>query len=731
MTKSSLGNKSKEKTLFTIPMSKMAFTKKMLKHLDARGRKKCQLLLVVLGVFAIMMFAFFLRYEDFSTWQQEKAFFQYKGEYQMANFDSYYSLQVAKDLQNGDYDGVDEKRRVPDGMARPALPPMLPLLTVGVHKLTGIQVPSIAIFMPVCLSLLLVPLVFMVARGLHLNNVTALTASLFSVVSLTYVIRTRIGVFDTDSLNVFFPLLNSYLFFRFAEIETSKRYTYLALGGVNTFLYFLWWQTAGGVVILSAVVPLSVALVFFYKIEKVVLKYGALSALILVSLYFFSDEMLSSFKLLFNQTNDAYFPPENMSVTELDPVSLKKFIKGTVGNKFLFGISLFGLGLLVWKHTLKALFFTIPVLIAILPFFAGNRFMIFSAPVLALGAGCSAQLLFDLKTKIKPSIAYVATAFLVALGIGSNYRAITDKVTEPAPSRNIPLLNALQKNTTEKSSIWTNWELGYQVHYYLDRGTFADGEFSDGELYFYLSYPLATAKLSVAANFIRFYHEHGIEGMQTLYELFPSEAYTFSFLEKVLSLTPMQAAQWLTKKRSLLPKTEKFATPKQWILFLFPKQAKDIYLLLHYRMSQTAFWFKQGNSDLKTGKTKGLPLFLAFRNLKEQNGIIQNNEIAISLQNGIGKHTTGAKHFQHILTYDGVQPETKTYPRQAIDNGKRDERFVFQWNKQVGFGAAMSQEMANTTFVKLYLQQQNSPYFEPVSLNTPHYQLWKVKGNVY
>jgi hypothetical protein len=41
----------------------------------------------------------------------------------------------------------------------------------------------------------------------------------------------------------------------------------------------------------------------------------------------------------------------------------------------------------------------------------------------------------------------------------------------------------------------------------------------------------------------------------------------------------------------------------------------------------------------------------------------------------------------------------------------------------------MSKEMANTTLVKLYLMQEESKHFEPVSINTPQYRVWKITGN--
>ena len=674
----------------------------------------------------IVLFAIFLRYEDFSVWEKNKKSFQYQGEYQMANFDSYYYLQIAKELQEGSYDNLQENRRVPNRMQAPTIPPLIAIFAASISNLTSIPISTIAIFLPIFLASLLAPLVFLLGLKLQFNRQAALTAALFSIISLTYVIRTRIGVFDTDCLNVVFVLLNSYLFFRFAEIKNNKRHVYFGLGILNSFLFFIWWNTAISVVILSAVVPLSVALIFFYKTKRVLIKYSVLALILLVGGYFVGNEIVTVFNLLFDTVNTIF--PRNMSISELDSVSISGFIKRTTGNSFIFLCMLIGLVALSWKLKLKALFFAIPFLLAIAAPFAGNRFILFSAPVLALGMGYCIQMLFTFKKRIKPNLAIGITLLIAIIGIVSNYKTITNKYEKPAAFENVALLTALEKYTPKGSNIWTDWDLGYQIQYYLDKGTYADGGFSDGDISYYASFPLAVDNLAVSANFMRFYNKYGIKGMNTLYDSFLGVENTFSFLRKVMSLSPSKAEEWLIiqQQNALLPKTDQIISPQQWVSFLFPKQSSDIYLFIHYKMTQTASWFKQGNSDLKTGQTKGLPLFLSLNSLREQGSQIKNNQISLNTNTGIAKYSNQQKYFQSFSTFNGSETTTKTFGKRA-----NSENFVFQWNKKVGFGAAMSKEMANTTLVKLYLLQQKSPYFKPVFINTPQYQIWKITGNAY
>ncbi len=694
--------------------------------------KTYQCIVTGFTLFAITLFAVFLRYEDFPDWQKNKIFFQYQNEYQMANFDSYYYLQICKSLNQGNYDELDEKRRIPNGVKQPAIPPLLSSLTVGIHKITAIPLSILAIFLPIFLSSLLAPVVFLFGRTLNLNRVASLTAALFAIISLTYTIRTRIGVFDTDCLNVVFLLLNSYLFLRFALIKNNRRYLFLTLGILNTFLYFIWWNTAGSVAILSAIIPLTVAILFFQKAKMPIISYGILITLSVVSLYLLRDEIQSYIQIIFNQKQEVF--PINAEVTELIPVDLNYFTEKTVGNQFILMLMSIGLIILFWKQKYKGLFITVPLLLALLPFVSGNRFMIFSAPILALGIGFVIQLLFDYKNKIKPGITYTLTILIAALGIYSNYHSITNKLNKTAALENRHLLNTLNTHTPAKSNIWTNWDLGYQIHYYLDRGTYADGEFSkDGEHFYYLCFPLATDNPTVSANFIRFYNKEGISGMQKIYTAFSSEADAFVFLKEILAFSPTEAKKQLDIKlqNQQLPTTENLTKSGEWISFLYPNLTEDIYLLLHQKMLQTVFWFKQGNMDLKTGETMGLPLYLQFHNLTEKGGLIQNNEIKINPDNGIANLPNGAKQsFQHIRTCDENQTKKQEYSKKRLINGK-DKRFVFEWNKAINYGAAMSQEMANTTVVKLFIHNTKSKHFEPIALKTPDYQIWKISRNPY
>lgn len=682
-------------------------------------------LLTGAALVVIFIFSLFLRVEDFATWQQNPQLFKYQNEYQMTNFDSYYYLQFAKDLKRGHYDDVDEKRLTPNGASRPTVPPLLSVLALNISKFSGVSLPAVAVFMPAFLSSLLIFIVFLLGRRLGMNKIAALIAALLSIVSLTYVVRTRIGVFDTDSLNVVFTLLNSYLLLHFA-LDKTRAYWFLALAFVNTFFYFIWWNNAYSVVMLSAFVPLVIALLFFKQYKNQTTVYYLLAALSLIGFYVLNEEIIFYAQLVFDQQHNVF--PVHSVVAELQKVGLGGFIKGTTGSVTIFIMAL--LGLIYWfkVQKIKLLLLAFPVLMALLPFVAGSRFMIFSAPILALGVGYFVQGLFDNRRKITDVGVYFATTFAVGLGVYANYDAITYKSSQPAVFENKPLLNALKAHTASDATIWTNWDLGNQIHYYLDQNTIADGQFKDGEIFYYLHFPLAANNLALSANFMHFYAQQGVKGMHKLYAIFGSEVETFAFLRQVLSLAPKQAEKIIREKLKYNTslKNADLTTVKQWLVFLYPKQENPVYLLLHEKMSQTSSWFKQGAMDLNTGKTKGLPFFLAFKNLSDGLKKISSQTIRINKSNGHSQHISGTNHnLAYVLTHDGKKARTKRYANTY------NKPLVFEWHKPLGYGALMSKKVANTTFNKLFIRHKKSEYFQAIILNTPHYQIWKVVGDAY
>ncbi len=679
----------------------------------------------VMALAFIVALSIFLRYEDFIDWQKNKAVFQYQGEYIMGSLDAYINLQHAKDFNEGTYDSLDEKRNVPNGAVRPAIPPLLSAITVAVHRITGIPLSAVALFITIFLSAFIVPLIYNLARKLAFSRIGALVATFFSTISITDISRTRIGFFDTDCLNVVFVLLNCYLFLCFAKSQNNRRFRFLLLAILNTFLFYTFWYNASSVVIFSFLVPLFVAFIFYFDTKHKWHVYGFLALLGGSGLLVVKEEVINIMNLVLGNEQNSFHLQD--IIGELVPVGITEYMETTYANSFLYLLIIVGLVHFFVKQKRKALFFAVPIGLGLLPFFAGNRFLIFASPILALGIGSLVELLFHITPRKHTKFVYLACAFLMGLGLYSNYNKVIPKMHQVPFVKSKALLGPLKRFTPENANIWTNWGIGHQIHYYLDKNTYADGEFG-GEINYYLHFPLAADNFALSANFMRFYGKHGKKGMEKLYALFGTEAKTFAFLKTILSKDIDGATPLLDSGLAdgQYPKVEGLDTLQEWTSFLYPEQTEDIYLFLHQIILQTPSWFKQGTVDLETGALKGEAFFQSFSNLQKNDNSIFNNEFKLDLTTGQALTRTGGRFiFQNMFTHDGQVLKKTSFAKTSRHN---PSPYTFIWNSKTRFGAIISKDVAKTTLMRLFMQEDGDGYFEPVSLNTPHYQIWKIKG---
>ncbi len=704
--------------------------------------------IVISTLIAIYLFGAFLRMEDYPAWQSMPEVYQQDGEFKMANFDSYYYLIAAKDLMTDNYDSLDEQRHLPRGKNRPSIPPLSSSLAAIIAKISGLPIDRIAIVMPVIFAPLLAFVVYGMARGLNLYRRYALLAGLLAIVSYTYVVRSRIGVFDTDCLNVVWVCLNAWLASR--ALNSNHRLNAIALGAliISTLLFALWWNTAVFVAVLSGLMPLTIIMcqqwlkhrkAFKQKHQPLLI---ILSSLWLLTFASFHQQMFTYLNFLLG-LNHSVFPLLG-DVTELTAASPLRFINDTTGSFLLMLLALIGLVGLAAKNGVRLWVYGMPIGLCFAPLVAGNRFMIFSAPILALGAAYSLQQLSQFKpyqlavTDKAKQLNGLLIIAMTMIGVEANYERLTLKLTKPAVEDHRiamqGLKGSLSKTDEPEAAIWTSWPLGYQVHYYLNRATFADGEFDDGgETLFYLYLPLASDNLTFSANFMKFY---ATQDIRSLYPLFESPIDAIELLQQVLQHPPEHSKRILARglRKGEIPTSDTLTNAEDWLRFLYPQTPRPLYLFLHERMIRTVFWFKQGNLDLRTGETIGLPFYLWFHDLKAQGPILQNDEVMINTTLGVAQHNSGTTHsFAHIGACQNGQCQQTDYkmPPAMRPQYQDSERFVFEWHPQRGYGAAMSNEIARSTFNRLFLREETTPYFELLEANTPQYQLWRIRGNVY
>ena len=564
-----------------------------------------------------------------------------------------------------------------------------------------------------------------------------LTASLAGVLSVQYVARTRMGFYDTDCMIVFFSLMAALCSFLFAREQTRKRYYFLAGWGVVLLLFMWWWHMAIQVVTAICFIPMGVALVFYYRPtrQEALRLIGGCAALLLVSLILIGMERLQTLIEGFTSLitfvigrPDGAFPNSAGDIAELQAPPFSEVISLTTGSLPVFLAAIAGLGWLFVARWKEALFLGAPVALAFASLFLGNRFLIFFAPVIAIGLG---YLVFRLAGwgERHGTPARVALALLVMFAMVPAFRSATRKLSGPITLDTWPGIAMTLKDTPEDAVIWSSWNVGYPLLYYASRGVIGDGQSLEGERLAYAALPLSVEDPRLAANFIHFYVKNGMAGLHAFYSAGGGARQGYPLLLRLLAQGPENAAKLLDEVLGdgRLQPMDRIVSPEQWLTFLFPPDNPPIFLLLHKEMTRSTRWFWYGRWDMQ--EQTGLDsIYKPFFALKEENGRIGDRSgFSFAREKG-GRFQvdvdgrSGSYQLTHLMEHNGQKLEQLDY---GVAEGLR-----FEWVKTARYGAMMDENIAESVFNKLFIRHSIPPsYFRHRALDSPRAQLWQVSGD--
>ncbi|MFW5905999.1 MAG: STT3 domain-containing protein, partial [Desulfobia sp.] len=320
--------------------------------------------LEVFGIIIVIAIGLFVRLEDLSDWKAHPERALYQNEALLTTFDGYYYISLSRDLLEGTYDKIDEKRATPEGVERPSPPPLLSVIAAGVAKITPFSLNWIGAVLPVFLGILL----FLPLYGLgryYGGPAMALTAALMGLLSHYYVYRSSLGWFDTDCMNTTWAMAAAWCALHFGVNETRRRYWYFA-GGVLVFcLFYWWWNMTPAVVIASCLLPFLVALIFFYRPpKKEGIIFGGIIAAALVALLFWqgfdlpvkiAKEISSKYSYISKEVKGD-FPNIGVTISEQSKPTLKEIVARSTGNLPVLFLSGIGFILLCWRKHKESLF---------------------------------------------------------------------------------------------------------------------------------------------------------------------------------------------------------------------------------------------------------------------------------------------------------------------------------------------------------------------------------------
>lgn len=673
------------------------------------------------------------RIHDLGTWRDNEQLYFFENE-PLLNFDGYYYLRFAQDLRDGKYRPVDELRTVPEPPPRPYPPPLLSYVTVLFSSMTTLSLDWAAALLPVLLSLSLAPLMFVLCRQFQLSTLPSAIAVLICMTSQTYVDRTSLGFYDTDSLIVAFSVGASILALGFGLHQYPRRLLYLLGAAANAAVFAWWWDQAPEAVALICLTPLLLSAALYYRPRR---REGLLvctvaTAALLALLFAVPDSLRDAFRTVLEvatfgvQGGSEHFPAVRRDISELRAVNWGQLIDGTVGVALPLG--LVGLLWLAWVHPRRtAVALTVPVMLALSVFLFGHRAMIFWGPPLGLALAFLIHAVNNRFEQHGPWLGATAAAVITAIAVIPN--VVKEMMTPSTPTDTRYVIQAvpnIRERTPENAIIWTSWDSGYPLMYFTGRRVIADGEFMSGERRVYLYLPLASRDPNFSRNFIRFYAARGSQGLRRINELTRGGA--LPWIKRELGRPRMEAARTLLElpsKAESARACESVATCQE---FLFPSKTDPIYLLLDYSLfAGRWFWYGTWDTAKKQGESSAIYRLHNIRRKGDTIHLSEDLEFDVNAGQSLrltlaadGKSFT--RYLARMVTFTGSGLEISGYDH--------EERFHLEWMQSNGFGAIMTPNAANTLFNKLFIRHTVKPgYFRPTALNSPYYSIWEVVPN--
>jgi len=698
----------------------------------------------------------YLRLAPLSTWldHKERYFFDNQQIPLMVTVDSYFYLDIARQLQEGTFSSFDRRRFVPVGHKRPPTPPLLSVLLARLSTLSGIGLEWLAILLPPFLGTLLAIPAYIIGFLLAMRarcslikeeqrvisaRLMGLVTAFCSLLSPFFAERSAIGWFDTDVMNVTFPLVLALLCLKLADSKGKKEQIIYLSGFLITSLFFLWWWDQSYIPVFGfTAVPFITALIFItVRSPKNIVWPVAFAIVLLVAIGIWKGfdvlNPLGYFKSLGRMTHyitsdsgNSPFLPAGIAVSEQNSASLNTFIAkgcGWTPGFIVAGVGLLVLGMLVRTY----IFFLGAVIIVTLMSFKGTRFLIFTAPLFGLGVGTLVFLTcHGIKNRLVQIAALSGILLISSWGAAKSFNSLDRRVPRRLPVL-FDAMKRIEKKTPEDAVIWASWGHGHPLVYYGQRGTIADGIYHSAELQYILYVPMATGNFRLAANWMSFYVANGSEGFRKFNKMVGQGEGDWS---KGIPLIQTLLASGIVGSRKLLIKDSHFASDEveKTLKFLFPADARPVYLFLDYLLPAQA-WFKIGRWDLTKRQGPGRTVYMTVSGVKigQDKKIRGRSKLGkIELDPNRGMVSAGKKTLPLISLnlHNGKKLNSEKYQRKT---GLVASIFL-----PGRMGILADTKTANTVLTKLFYEfTYNRRYFALVDMSAPFYSLWQVRGERY
>lgn len=489
-------------------------------------------LMAIAYLFAISM-RFIWPYEVKSVPQ-----FHWNNELIINNNDGYFYAQGARDILKGSHEH-NSLSPVDDPISK---------TTAFLSKIIPVTFETLILYMPAFLgSLIVIPLLLI---GRALNQTTlGFIAALIGSIAHSYYNRTMTGYYDSDMLNIVFPVFETY---SLILALTHQRNRYLLPITMSIALYQWWYPQAYALDSALFILIILYALIFdrknnyIYKIALFIL-IGILSLPFLVKIglalavfsffhyqkelsikffwplfaavatgYFLTggiDTILSLLKSYVfrqsevNATSDAliYYNVVN-TVREAGQIPFTLFAERISGHTVTFIAACIGYIMAIIAY--RPLLIMLPLTgLGFLAMSSGLRFTIYAVPAMAIGIAY--LIVYISRHTHLTLLRYSVIGILTISALYPNYNHIKEYMMPTVlATEEIEALDALGKMSSQNDYVVGWWDYGYPIRYYSDVQTWVDGGRHGGDSSYPVSFVLAAKDSYSAAHMMRLYTEY-------------------------------------------------------------------------------------------------------------------------------------------------------------------------------------------------------------------------------
>lgn len=618
-------------------------------------------------------------------------------------------------------------------------------LTAFLSKILPISFETLILYMPTFIgSLIIIPLILI---GRALNQTTmGFIAALIGSITYSYYNRTMTGYYDTDMLNIVFPVLEMYSLI--LALTHQKNRTLIPIT-ISIALYQWWYPGAYALDSALFLMVIGYALIFerknvyLYKIALFIL-IGILAiplvskislALILFTFFHFQQDLSKKlFWPLFTSVIILYFftggidpiwvllkvyvvhnSAENAMTSQLNyynvistvreagQIPFTVFAERISGHVITFLLACVGYTMAVIAY--RPLLITLPLVgLGFIAMSYGLRFTIYAVPVMAIGA---AYLILYVTQFIRQStVRYISILLLTVGALYPNYLHIKEYIMPTVmATEEVAALDRLGKLTTGEDYVVSWWDYGYPIRYYSDVKTWIDGAKHTGDVNYPASYVLSTKDQLSAANMMRFYTEYTESG----YRDTSKKQNDFEYMmEKEGFKDPDDFLNALA-----LPETRR------------PIKTRDVYLYLPARMMEifpTVTLFS--NLDLKNPDNRQQPIFYATQSIQDTGKTIElGSGISILKEKSILKFSNQEVPIKSFYQVGYNQNKTLKVNEQKFSSEGLNVIYMASYGRFL----VLDDLYLNSTYIQMFVfERYDKNLFEPIILD-PMTKIFKLK----